>query len=116
MTDEHASDGNDVAASPEPIDEIRAAAAGQAAALEDSDAKEAIDRATAAVGKSDDEEMAGEQQTPQQATITGQDSGGISDADRKAAWKTTDGQSGRNPVPVGGSSAGQSDRRQDKKP
>ncbi|WP_027170905.1 hypothetical protein [Methylobacterium sp. 10] len=53
----------------------------------------------------------GGHQTAQQADITGIDSGGLSDADRKASWDKDADEAGRNPTPVGGSSDGQSDRK-----
>lgn len=55
--------------------------------------------------------VAGGGQTPQQAAITGNESGGLTDADRKASWQESGGAPGRNPAPVGGSSDGQSDRK-----
>lgn len=52
----------------------------------------------------------GGHQTPQQAAITGQGSGGRSDADRQDTWKQG-GEPGRNPAAIGGSSNGQSDQK-----
>jgi hypothetical protein len=49
--------------------------------------------------------------TADQAAVTDQASGGLTDAQRNADWKAGDGDRGRNPVPVGGSSDGQSDRK-----
>ncbi|MGU3361676.1 hypothetical protein ACLBWX_15190 [Methylobacterium sp. M6A4_1b] len=60
------------------------------------------------VGKPGDPAVAGGGQSPDQAAITRQDSGGQTDAARNAEWDG--GPKGRNPAPAGGSSDGQSDR------
>ncbi len=52
----------------------------------------------------------GGKQTPQQAAITGQGSGGRTDADRQESWNQG-GAPGRNPAPIGGSSNGMSDQK-----
>jgi hypothetical protein len=52
----------------------------------------------------------GGHQTPQQAAITDQGSGGRTDADRQESWKQG-GAPGRNPAPIGGSSNGMSDQK-----
>ncbi|GJD30623.1 hypothetical protein PMNALOAF_1871 [Methylobacterium adhaesivum] len=49
--------------------------------------------------------------TADQAAVTDMTPGGLTDAQRKADWKAGDAEQGRNPVPVGGSSDGQSDRK-----
>ncbi|HEX8416359.1 MAG TPA: hypothetical protein VF641_02030 [Methylobacterium sp.] len=62
------------------------------------------------VGTPGDPAVGGGHQTPQQAAITGQGSGGRTDADRQESWKQG-GAPGRNPAPIGGSSDGQSDQK-----
>ncbi|WP_375409318.1 hypothetical protein [uncultured Methylobacterium sp.] len=61
------------------------------------------------VGKPGDPAVGGHQ-TAQQAAITGQGSGGRTDADRQETWNQG-GAPGRNPAPIGGSSDGQSDQK-----
>lgn len=57
--------------------------------------------------------IGGGRQTPEQEAARDQEGGGLTDAERNRNWSETGGQKGRNPAPVGGSSDGQSDRRQD---
>ena len=64
------------------------------------------------VGQPGSAKRGGDAQTPEQATITGIGEGGRSDTDRQAAWHSFGSEPGSAPAPVGGSSAGQSDRRQ----
>lgn len=60
------------------------------------------------VGKPGEPAVAGCKQSAEQSALTRQGSGGESDSTRNAAWDGT--PKGRNPVPAGGSSDGQSDR------
>ena len=62
------------------------------------------------VGKPGDPAVGGGHQTAEQAAITGQGSGGRTDADRQETWNQG-GAPGRNPAPIGGSSDGQSDQK-----
>ncbi|WP_019906771.1 hypothetical protein [Methylobacterium sp. 77] len=55
----------------------------------------------------------GGHQTAEQNAARDREPGGLSDAERKQDWNDSGAAKGRNPVPVGGSSDGQSDRRQD---
>jgi hypothetical protein len=57
--------------------------------------------------------VGGGRQTPGQEAARDQGAGGVTDAERNQNWNEAGGQKGRNPAPVGGSSNGQSDRRQD---
>lgn len=50
-------------------------------------------------------------QTPEQAALVKQGGGGLTDAERNRTWRdTADGDAGRSPVAMGGSSQGQADR------
>ncbi len=66
-----------------------------------------------AVGSPGPRPAGGGHQTPQQAAITGQGSGGRSDDERTGEWaKGTEGaEEGRTPPAIGGSSGGHSDRK-----
>lgn len=55
--------------------------------------------------------VAGGGHTADQSAVTDQTPGGLTDAERNAEWGEGGGPRGRNPVPVGGSSDGQSDRK-----
>ncbi|SFH03481.1 hypothetical protein [Methylobacterium gossipiicola] len=55
--------------------------------------------------------VAGGGHTADQSAVTDLTPGGLTDAQRNAAWKAGEAEPGRNPVPVGGSSDGQSDRK-----
>ena len=63
------------------------------------------------VGKPGAPAFGGGGQTAQQAAITSQGPAGETDVERRDAWTTAGGTPGRNPVPAGGSSDGQSDRK-----
>lgn len=63
------------------------------------------------VGTPGEPAVAGGAHTADQSSVTDQTPGGLTDAQRNAAWKEGGADRGRNPVPVGGSSDGQSDRR-----
>lgn len=63
-----------------------------------------------AVGSRGPAPAGGGHQTPEQAAITAQGSGGRSDAEREGEWSET-GETGRTPPAIGGSSAGHSDRK-----
>ncbi|WP_200944259.1 hypothetical protein [Methylobacterium sp. Leaf399] len=61
------------------------------------------------VGTQGDPAVGGGHATPEQAALTSQGTGGRSDADRRDEW-SENGPAGRAPVPVGGSSQGESDK------
>lgn len=63
-----------------------------------------------AVGSPGETPAGGGQQTSEQAAITGQGSGGRTDAERKGDWKQG-GEPGRSPNVPGGSSGGHSDQK-----
>lgn len=63
-----------------------------------------------AVGTPGAPAVAGGGHTADQAAVTDKTPGGLTDAERNAEW-AEGGDHGRNPVPVGGSSDGQSDRK-----
>ncbi|MFG5118693.1 hypothetical protein [Methylorubrum sp. POS3] len=62
-----------------------------------------------AVGSRGPSPAGGGHQTPEQAAITGQGSGGRSDDERTSEWGGAD--EGRTPPAIGGSSGGHSDRK-----
>jgi hypothetical protein len=64
-----------------------------------------------AVGSRGPGPAGGGHQTPQQAAITGQGSGGRSDEERTGEWAKGSGEEGRTPPAIGGSSGGHSDRK-----
>ena len=66
-----------------------------------------------AVGSRGPRPAGGGHQTAEQAAITGQGSGGRSDAERQGEWSDSRGSetAGRTPPALGGSSGGHSDRK-----
>ncbi|MET0258279.1 MAG: hypothetical protein ABW179_06820 [Methylobacterium sp.] len=77
---------------------------------DDNTAHATITREPDEVGKPGTPAAGGGRQTAQQAAITEMSTGGLSDADRSRDRPDAGSEAGRNPTPIGGSSAGQSDQ------